>query len=349
VGAYLRDYADARTADLSFATECLAFANIPHDTTLTRMPGGMGVRVHHPAWKQRSPRDLGAGWDFDDVRDHYLAQEFKLDPMRLRYADPERYLLLGRLATGRAMAAAFAQWRRPASRCGGALVLFLRDLWAGAGWGLFDDQGVPKACMHMLAPLLAPVAIWMTDEGGNGVAVHVCNERGEALAGDFELTVLRPSGTTLTQVRRAIALDAQSAQSFNALDAFDEFIDLSCAYRFGPPGVAAVVAKLFDASGVRLSQNIYYPGGEILQVEPDISASARLTGDGYLVTLASRGLAQAVHFEADGYVASTEFFDLAPGEQREVVMRACTGYTRPLYGCVKALNSRERAPIKLVP
>ena len=41
------------------------------------------------------------------------------------------------------MAASFTEWRRGGSRVGGALVWFLRDLWAGAGWGLLDDQGRP--------------------------------------------------------------------------------------------------------------------------------------------------------------------------------------------------------------
>jgi beta-mannosidase len=131
VGAYLRPLDDARRADLSFATECLAFANVPDERTLVRMPGGEGLRVHHPDWKARTPRDLNAGWDFEDVRDHYLASWWGVDPERLRRVDHERYLALSRVVTGEVMVSAFTEWRRPGSRCGGALVWFLRDLWAG--------------------------------------------------------------------------------------------------------------------------------------------------------------------------------------------------------------------------
>jgi beta-mannosidase len=349
VGAYLRDYSDARTSEVAFATECLAFANIPHDAALSRMPGGVGVRVHHPGWKQRSPRDLGAGWDFDDVRDHYLAQEFKIDPVRLRYSDPDRYVMLGRIATGTAMAAAFAQWRRPASRCGGALVWFLRDLWAGAGWGLFDDRGVPKSCLHMIAPLLAPVAVWFTDEGGNGVAVHVANDRGEPICGELELIVLRPGGAVLVQARKRLDLEAHGSRTVNAAEWFDEFIDLAYAYRFGPAGVEAVVANLLGATGERLAQGFFFPGAcaDSSLREPELAASARLIDGSYLVTVSSQHIARAVHFEVEGHEASAEYFNIAPGEQRDVIVRALPGHTRPMRGTVRALNSALRAPLKV--
>ena len=42
-----------------FASECLAFANVP-DATPPDAPSGV-------------MRDVGADWDFADVRDHYLA------------------------------------------------------------------------------------------------------------------------------------------------------------------------------------------------------------------------------------------------------------------------------------
>ena len=206
VGAYLRPLEDARRADVKFATECLAFANVPSDATIARMPGGLATRVHHPQWKARSPRDLGAGWDFDDVRDHYLQTLFGVDPQKLRYADHERYLALSRVVTGEVMAATFAEWRRPASACGGAMVLFLRDLWAGAGWGVVDDAGSPKACWHYLRRALQPVTVLLTDEGGNGLFVHVINERDHEARFEIELKAWQHGETEIASGSLALTL-----------------------------------------------------------------------------------------------------------------------------------------------
>jgi beta-mannosidase len=348
VGAYLRPLDDARRADVKFATECLAFANVPSDATIARMPDGLATRVHHPQWKARSPRDLGAGWDFDDVRDHYLHMLFGVDPQKLRYADHERYLDLSRVVTGEVMAATFAEWRRPASACGGAMVLFLRDLWAGAGWGVVDDAGSPKACWHYLRRALQPVTVLLTDEGGNGLFVHVINERDHEARFALELRAWQHGETEIASGSLAVTLAARGARTVPALDLLDRFVDLTYAYRFGPPPCDTVAVTLRDAQGRAIATAFHLPAGmpALFGVDPVLSATATMldpcTAE---VTVDASKTALAVQFDIPGFEAVDEFFHMAPGSQARVVLRA----RKPaeLHGTVRALNAAAAATIQL--
>jgi beta-mannosidase len=347
VGAYLRGPDDARRANLKFATECLAFANIPGAAALERMPGGLATRAHHPAWKARSPRDLGAGWDFDDVRDHYLKLLFAVDPQQLRYSDHDRYLALGRTATGEAMAAAFAEWRRPASACGGALVLSLRDLWTGAGWGLVDDHGVPKACWHCLKRVLQPVTVLLTDECGNGLAIHVINERERDLHLELELTAWRDGEVRVAHGEKALLAPARSAQTLSSLDLLPYFMDLTYAYRFGPMSCDAVVVTLRDRQGGQLAQAFHFPGGLAIGARTDIGLRASIISgsDGTAeLAIVTRRLAQWVHIEVPGFQPDDDYFHLLPDTEVRVALRGAPG-SMP-RGAVHALNSSRSAPVE---
>src|SRR5258708_13406158 len=81
----------------------------------------------------------------------------------------------------------FAEWRRAGSTCGGALVWQLQDLRPGAGWGLIDATGRPKSALHGLARTLQPIQLVMTDEGLNGLDIHLLNQCAEPLRPHLDL------------------------------------------------------------------------------------------------------------------------------------------------------------------
>ena len=339
VGAYLRPLDDARRAEVRFATECLAFANVPEPRAL---PGGPAARAHHPAWKARTPRDLGAGWDFDDVRDHYVGRLYGVDPVDLRATDHDRYLALGRAVTGEVMERVFGEWRRARSTCAGGLVWFLRDLWPSAGWGVVDAAGAPKAPWFALKRAFAPVSLHISDEGGNGLDLHVTNDGPAPLTGTLELALYRQGEISVGRASRPVEVAAHGALELPAVAAFDGFVDLSYAYRFGPPPHDLVAATLRGPAGEVRARAFHFPVGLPATREPDVglAAEARLDADGAGAALVvrTRRFAQSVAVDVEGFEPDDAYFHLAPGEERLVRLRRTAGTGAP-RGTLQPLNA----------
>jgi len=308
--------------------------------------------VHHAAWKARASRDLGAGWDFEDVRDHYLHELFGVDPLKCRQVDHDRYLALSRVASGETMAAAFGQWRRAGSGCGGALVWFLRDLWAGAGWGLIDDAGVPKACFHILRRALQPVAAWITDEGGNGLCAHVVNERAEPLAATLEVAAFAGEDAVIARGARELQVAGRGVLALALGECLEGFIDLSYAYRFGPPPAERVELRLRGADGGVLAEAFFFPTGlPTAQHELGLTAALERRGDGAVeLVVGSRRFAQSVQIELDGHAVTDNYFHLSAGATRRIaVRRSAAPAEAAIKGRVSALNGDRSVELRLSP
>jgi beta-mannosidase len=341
VGAYLRPLEDARLSGVRFASECLAFANIPAPDAL---PGGPAVRVHHPAWKARTPRDLGAGWDFDDVRDHYLGRLFGVEPPTLRSTDHERYLALGALVTGEVMARTFSEWRRQGSACRGALIWFLKDLWPSAGWGVLDSTGRPKPAYWYLRRALQPLGLSLVDEGVNGLFAQIVNERAEAREVELEVALYRDAEIPLGRFRKGLRLEARARREVPIAELLDGFSDLTYAYRFGPPGCDLVVAWLLEGEA-RVSEAYYFVLGLPSRVEREVGLSAELhsVGEGRAeLVVRSRRLAYAVRVEVSGATSDDDYFNVAPGAERRLSL-SHEGPFESLRGALRAHNSAAAA------
>ncbi|MDN3567113.1 glycoside hydrolase family 2 protein [Paeniroseomonas aquatica] len=342
VGAYMRPLEDARRCGLGFAAEALAFANVP-DAGSPALAGW--PPVHHPGWKAGVPRDPGASWDFEDVRDHYLARLHGLDPGLLRRSDPERYLRLSRAVTAQVMEACFTEWRRVGSDCGGALVWLLRDVQPGAGWGVLDHAGEPKAAWHALRRSFRPLQLLLTDEGCNGLDLHLLNEHATAFAGRVALRALRADGRVLAAGEAPVVLPPRGALRMPAQALLEHFVDLNAAYRFGPVRHACVVAALRDAAGREVADAWSFPAG--LPVAPmPLGLEARLEGSaaaGWSLLLGTQRPAVMVHVEAPHWRAAENWFHLAPGPPRAVALLPRGDPSLPVQGEVHALNGEAPA------
>lgn len=340
VGAYCRPLEDARRADVRFAGECLAFANAPQQKTLDRhLPV---AAVHHPVWKARVPRDRGASWDFEDVRDHYLKLLYDLDPAKVRREDGERYLDLSRAAVAEVMEATYGEWRRSGSSCQGAMVLTLQDLVPGAGWGVIDSTGEPKSAWYGLKRAFRPVQMILTDEGTNGLAVHLVNETAETRSLTVELACLRDGLQPVVRGQKQLDLAPRSKTSLAATDCFGAFFDTTYAYRFGPPAHDVTVARLKNAvTGELIAEAFHFPRGRSAALHAaNLSATTEQTNGQWFLTLTTDRLAQSVNISADGFRPADDWFHLAPGEAKTIALIAEENAPAEPHGEIRSLGSR---------
>ncbi len=345
VGGYRRPLGDVRRADVRFAAECLAFANVPAPETLVELFGVASTPIpHHPAWKSGVPRDLGTGWDFDDVRDHYLELLYGVDPVSLRSVDPERYLELSRAVSGEVMAEVFGEWRRAGSSCAGGIALWWQDRRPGAGWGLRDSAGRPKAALQYLSRALAPVATWFTDEGLGGLSAHIANDRAEPLRARLVISVYRNFEQLVGQAAEELELAPRSTVTRDVEAMLERFCDASWAYRFGPPAQDLIVSSL-QAPGAEFptSRSFFFPAGRPTGQEAagriGLEAEARAGAGGTIeVSIRTRRMAYGLHLDAPGFTPSQDWFSLEPGGEATLRLQPLQPQDRIDAVMVRALN-----------
>jgi beta-mannosidase len=342
IGGYFRSPEDARRAEVRFAAECLTSANMPDE---------VDVPVHHPSWKVGVLRDpgpafqLAPGFDFDDVRDFYLQSLFGVDPVRLRRTDQARYTELSRVSSGEQMAEIMGEWRREASPCRGALVLWLKDMLPGAGFGVIDHRGHPKVSYYYLRRAMAPVAVWTTDEGLNGIAVHVANDRPEPLRARLRVALYQDLEARVGEAQQLIEVPPHGSFQRSVEALIGRFVDSALAYGFGPPNHDAVVVSLESTMepAELLSQSFRFPAGRPLGRESaarmGIEATAEPDSKGRVaLTVRSRRLAYGVRVHTDGFEPEDNAFSVEPGGERVVLLRPDTPTSVFAGGSLTALN-----------
>lgn len=351
VGAYLRPVSEVRSHDVKFTSESLGFANIPVARTRNAVLDGQLPVTHHPKWKERTPRDTGPGWDFEDVRDHYLNELFNVDPVKLRSFDPERYIALSELVTGEMMSQVFSEWRSQYSKCSGGLVWFLKDFWAGAGWGVIDSNNLPKACYYYLKRAWQPISVCITDESLNGFHLHVVNDSDVTFSGRLEFFLFNTNGVVTGEASTDIAVNSGSRLTVESDDLLKGFYDTTYSYRFGPANHAFVSVQLKNEGGDVISSAYYFPVSEVPHVSSSVNLTAIMSplgGDMYQLELSSDSFLYAVNVDVSGFTASDNFFHMLANTTKTVALQRHDPKTSRIKGYLSALNMAEDVKVKVL-
>jgi beta-mannosidase len=222
------------------------------------------------------------------------------------------------------------------------LIWFLKDLRRGAGWGVLDSDGRPKLCWYAVRRALAPIALAITDEGTNGLALHLVNETAEPVTRSLELTLWRGGDTNVGRAAREITVPARGAIELPALALFDGFYDLSYAYRFGPPGMQVIHATFGQLDC------FWFPAGMPAMRGATVGLVARR--EGTTLTVSAQQFAQFVAIDLPGWIPDDDGFHLAPGQRRTITLTR-SGDGAPDHrssGTVTALNAEAVAKVELI-
>ena len=350
IGAYRRSMKELRQADVRFTSECLGFSHLPEPSVVFDVMDGGNLVTHDPRWKRRVPRDTGASWDFEDIRDHYLHELYQVDPARLRAVDPARYEQLSRAVPGEMMARTFAEWRSGAGRNRGGLVWFYKDLWPGAGWGILDSNGMPKSSYYYLRRSWQPRGIFITDEGLSGLHLHVVNEAGEPFEAILELTLLKQPNVVIARVERSLRLAGRETQRLGANELLGRFYDVNHAYRFGPAAHDVVVATLRDSERQFVNQSFFLLQDENPRVSAHPQIQTQLTAIDHRtceLQLEADAFLHTVRLHAKGFLPDDNYFHLPPGQPRKVRLRASTPIASGIRVDLQALNFEGTKTIAL--
>jgi beta-mannosidase len=324
VGAYRRPLEDARRAEVRFASECLGFANVPDAASVARDFGE--APLANPLWDARIPRDWGASQDFEQVRDHYVEELYALDAQELRVRDPAAYLNLGRAAVAEIMEATFAEWRRAGSPTRAGLVWFFKDLWPSSGWGVLDWRGELKSAWYGLRHAFRPVQLVLTDEGVNGLMLHLVNETENAIEAVVTLECLKDGTTGVMRGQREVTLAPRSTIAMPDVEFWGAFFDTTYAYRFGPPSHDVTIATLATPAGELLAQAFHFPQGRAaLPAAGALAVALEQGGETWQLRLRAFSFAQSVRVEDAGFRPEDDWFHLAPGREKLVRLTSRPG------------------------
>src|SRR5206468_1487591 len=115
-----------------------------------------------------------------------------------------------------------------------------------------------KASYYFLRRAWQSLQITLTDEGLDGLHVHVVNETAMPFSGQVEIVLLKDRNAVVARRRVSCRLEPRTTRTFASDELLNGFYDVGYAYRVGPPKHDVVVATLFDETDQVVSEAFHF-------------------------------------------------------------------------------------------
>jgi beta-mannosidase len=206
---------------------------------------------------------------------------------------------------------------------------------------------------------LRPVALALTNEGMNGVDLHVWNDRPERVEGMLHLRLMKNGAQVVYAATRPLVLEGRSSITLSVEAVLGRFVDVAHAYRFGAPAHDTVHAvwvrdtlsseddSLFEARSI-IDEAVLLPLGDARPMSAT-GLRARVVsmseaGD-LIVALTTSTLAQLVRVGSAAHRTSDSYVTLVAGVERRVRLALIDADADPTI-TIEALNDSAAVRVR---
>jgi len=149
----------------------------------------------------------------------------------------------------------------------------------------------------------------------------------------------------------ALAIPKNTTLTFGVEQILGHFYDVSCAYRFGPPGHDVIAVSLHGKRGdLPFAQTFRFPAGRTTQRTPiselGMAVKAQVLGDGTIeVLFNSLRFVWGVRAAAPGWAPDDAYFGIEPGGRRRIALNPLHPGEPPASITVTAVNAEGRLTV----
>lgn len=238
-------------------------------------------------------------------------------------ADLAEYIDFSQLAQAEGLKFGIEHYRRRKPHCSGTLVWQLNDCWPVQSWSVLDYYGFGKASYFYLKRVYHPVLASFKPKSDGGIELWLTNDSLEEVADTLTIRLAGFDGTVVWECQHDVAVPANSSQSVAAWDAaklgrqMEHYISVQSANGRFPAN------RHFFAALKDLQRHPAEPEMTITRSQPralTVDLTAQPTAYDMLVHLTTP-------YEGTRY--SDNYFDLAPGERRMIMVTNAETDLRP--------------------